>query len=255
VKFMEMQLSSEIMEISRYTLKIIGSIFSLIYVFIAYINYKKERKLSSKYIAYYFFFYFFFPGLAILNQAIPKANNVFIGAEMFFSILGNIALFFFSLELFSSEDYLNSKKIKIFFIFYLIFGFVGSFIISYVTFAVNAEEMSSISFGYVGVFILYILHFLSYIYLFFNMIWTARQIKKIGSIEYTDIQINNFIKRAYILASGCVFMVVMLIFMNLDIQVTDQRTIWNPISWFLFIIVISIFFLGFNSSRNENLEE
>ena len=252
---MEMQQSSELFEISRYTLKIIGAVISLVYFFIAYINYRKEKKLSSKYISLYFLFYFFFPGLAILNQAIPKANNVFIGAELFFSILGNISLFHFSFELFSSEDYIRSKKIRIFFIIYLILGFFGSVIISYVTFAINAEEMSSISFGWVGVYILYLLHFLSYIYLFFNMIWTARKIKKIGSIEYTDTQINYFIRRAYILASGCFFMLVMLIFMVIDAQVVGQRTIYNPLSWFLYIIVISTFFLGFNSSRKEKLEE
>ncbi|MHA1727862.1 MAG: hypothetical protein ACTSWY_03940, partial [Promethearchaeota archaeon] len=169
---MEMQLSPETFEILRYTLKIIGAIISLIYFFIAYINYRKEKKLSSKFISAYFMFYFFFPGLAILNQAVPQANNVFIGAELFFSILGNIALLYFSLELFSSEDYVKSKKFKIFLVIYVFLGFVGSFIISYVTFAVNEEimEVESKYIGYVGVFILYILHFLSYIYLFCNMI-------------------------------------------------------------------------------------
>jgi len=249
-----MQLNSEIFEISRYTLKIIGAIISLIYVFITYINYKKEKKLSSKYISIYFIFYFFFPGFAILNQAFPKANIVFIGVELFFSIIGNVALFFFSLELFSSEDYLKSKKIRIFLIIYVVLGFIGSFIISYVTFAINAEKMSSISFGWIGVYILYLLHFLSYIYLFFNMIWTARKIKKIGSIEYSDTQINNFIRRAYILAFGCFFMLAMLLFMVIDAQVVEERTIYNPLSWFLYIIVISTFFVGFNSSRKEKLE-
>ena len=184
---MEMQLNSEIFEISRYTLKIIGTIISMIYFIIAYTHYKKERNFSAKYISYYFFFYFFFPGLAILNQVFPEANNVFIGAELFFSIIGNVALFYFSLELFSSEDYLNSKKVRIFLITYVILGFIGSFILSYVTFAVNAEELSSISFGWIGVYILYILHFLSYIYLFLNMILTARQIKKIGSRESPSV--------------------------------------------------------------------
>lgn len=251
-----MQLSPEVFEISRYTLKIFGAIISLVYFFIASINYRREKKLSSKYISYYFLCYFFFPGLAILNQVFPEANNVFVGAELFFSIIGNVALLYFSLELFSSEDYLRSKKFKIFLVIYIFLGFVGSFIISYVTFAVNEEIIPSTSkyFGYIGVFILYILHFLSYIYLFLNMIWTARKIKIIGSIEYTDMQINSFIRRAYILASGCVLMLIMLIFMVLDLQVVEGRTIYNLISWILFIFVISIFFLGFKSSRNENLE-
>lgn len=254
---MEMQLSPETFEILRYTLKIVGAVISLIYFFIAYINYRKEKKLSSIFISAYFMFYFFFPGLAILNQAVPQANNVFIGAELFFSILGNIALLYFSLELFSSEDYVKSKKFKIFLVIYVFLGFVGSFIISYVTFAVNEEiiPVTSKYFGYIGVFILYILHFLSYIYLFCNMILTARQIKKIGSIEYTEMQINYFIRRAYILASGCVFMLIMLIFMVLDLQAVEGRTIYNLISWILFIVIISIFFLGFNSSRKEKLEE
>ena len=251
---MEMQLSFEIFEILRYTLKIIGAIISIIYFFVTYFNYKKEKKLSSKYISIYFMFYFFFPGLAILNQAIPDANNVFIGAELFFSIIGNVALFLFSLELFSFEDYLKSKKIRTFLIIYVILGFIGSFILSYVTFAVNAEELSSISFGWVGVVILYILHFLSYIFLFFNMLKTAKNIKEIGNIEYSNDEINFFIKKAYILALGCVFMLIMLIFMVLDAHVTEQRTIYNPLSWFLFIIVISNFFVGFNSSRKEKLE-
>jgi len=254
---MVLQLSPETFEISRYTLKIIGVVISLIYFFIAYNNYRIEKKLSSKFISYYFFCYFFFPGLAILNQAFPKANNVFIGAELFFSILGNIALLYFSLELFSSEDYVKSKKFKIFLVIYVFLGFVGSFIISYVTFAVNEEIIPATSkyFGYIGVFILYILHFLSYIYLFCNMILTARKIKNIGSIEYTDTQINYFIRRAYILASGCVFMLIMLIIMVLDLQTVEGRTIYNLISWILFIVVISIFFLGFNSSRKEKSEE
>ena len=208
---MVMQLSPEVFEISRYILKIIGAVISLIYFSIAYINYRKEKKLSSKFISFYFLFYFFFPGLAILNQSIPKANNVFIGVELFFSILGNISLFLFSFELFSSENYIKSKKIRIFFISYVILGFIGSFILSYVTFAVNAETLSSISFGWVGVYILYLLHFLSYIYLFFNMMLTARKIIRVGSIEYSDEKINNFIQRAYILASGCIFMMLMLI--------------------------------------------
>ena len=252
---MVMELSSEVFEISRYILKILGAVISLVYFFIAYINFKKEKKLSSKFISFYFLFYFFFPGLAILNQAFPKANNVFIGAELFFSILGNISLFHFSFELFSFEDYKNSKKIEIFFIFYVILGFIGSFILSYVTFAVNAEELSSISFGWVGVYILYLLHFLSYVFLFFNMMWTARKIKRVGSIEYSDAKIRNFIHRAYILASGCIFMMIMLIFMVLDAQETESRTIFNPLSWLIYIMVISIFFVGFHSTRKDKSEE
>ena len=254
---METQLSSEVFEISRYILKIFGTVISLIYAIIAYIHYKKERKISSKHISYYFLCYSFFPGLAIFNQIFPETNNVFVGAELFLSILGNVALFNFSLDLFSSEEYVKSKKFKIFAIFYVFLGFVGSFILSYVTFAVNEGilEVESKYFGYIGVFILYILHFVSYIYLFCNMILTARQIKKIGSIEYTESQINYFIQRAYILASGCVFMLIMLIFMVLDLQVVEGRTINNLISWILFIVIISIFFVGFNSSRKEKLEE
>ena len=254
---MEMQLGPEIFEISRYTLKIIGAIISLTKTAATATCRRTTITTSSKFISAYFMFYFFFPGIAILNQAFPKANNVFIGAELFFSILGNIALFYFSLELFSSEDYVNSKKFKIFLVIYVFLGFIGSFIISYVTFAVNEEIIPETSkyYGYIGVFILYILHFLSYIYLFFNMIVTAKQIKKIGSIEYTESQINYFIQRAYILASGCVFMLIMLIFMVLDLQVVEGRTINNLISWILFIVIISIFFVGFNSSRKEKLEE
>ncbi|MHA1726126.1 MAG: hypothetical protein ACTSXH_15035, partial [Promethearchaeota archaeon] len=169
---MIMQLSPEIFEIFRYILKVFGAFISLIYISIAFINYRREQRLSSKYISYYFLCYFFFPGLAILNQVFPEANNVFIGAELFFSILGNIALLYFSLELFSSDECVRSRKFKIFIAIYVFLGFVGSFIISYVTFAVNEEimEVESKYIGYVGVFILYILHFLSYIYLFCNMI-------------------------------------------------------------------------------------
>ena len=242
---MEMQLSPEVFEILRYTLKSIGAFISLIYIIITYINYKKERILSSKYICIYFTFYFFFPGLAILNQVFPGANNVFIGAELFFSIIGNVALFLFSLELFSFNDYLNSRKIKIFLITYVILGFIGSFIISAVTYGVNAKIISSKSFGYVGIVILYVLHFLSYIFLFFNMLSTAKEIKDIGNIEYSDENIKRFVKKAYILASGCVFMLIMLIFMILDVQVVEHRTIFNPISWISYIFVISIFFSGF----------
>lgn len=252
---MEMQLNSELFEISRLTLKTIGAIISLFYFFVAYIHYKKEEKLSSKYISYYFMFYFFFPGLAILNQAIPKANNVFIGAELFFSIIGNVALFYFCFELFSFDDYLKSKKIRIFLIIYVILGFIGSFIISYITFAVIEETIPSKSFGYVGIVILYILHFFSYIFLFFNMLHTAKENKNFGNIEYSNEEINLFVKKAYIIAVGCVFMLIMLIFMVLDVQVVEHRTIFNPISWISYIIVISLFFVGFNSSRKENLEE
>ena len=254
---MEMQLSSEIFEISRYVLKTTGAVISLIYFFIAFINYRKEKKLTSKYISFYFMCYFFFPGLAILNQVFPEANNVFVGAELFLSILGNIALFFFSLELFSSEDYVKSKKFKIFVVIYVFLGFISSFILSYVTFAVNEGilEVESKYFGYIGVIILYILHFVSYIYLFCNMLMTSRKLKKIGSIEYSDAKIINFIRRAYVLALGCVFMIIMLIVMNIDLQTVEGRTIYNLISWILFIVVISFFFLGFNSSRKENLEE
>jgi len=254
---MEMQLSLETFEILRYTLKIIGAVISLIYFSIAYINYRKDKRLSSKYISFYFLFYFFFPGLAILNQAIPEANNVFIGAELFFSILGNISLFHFSFGLFNSEDSLRKKKTRIFFTIYVIFGFIGSFIISYFTYAVNEEIIPATSkyFGYIGVLILYILHFVSYIYLFFNMMGTARNIIRDGLIEYSDEKIDNFIHRAYILAAGCIFMLIMLIIMVLDLQVVGGRTIYNLISWILFIIVISIFFVGFYSTRRENLEE
>ena len=251
---MEMQLSSEMMEISRYILKIIGAIISIIYFSFTYLSYKKEKKLSSKYISFYFIFYFFFPGLAILNQAIPKANNVFIGAELFFSIIGNVALFYYCLEVFSFEKYLNSKKTKIFIIIYIILGFIGSFIISYVTFAVNEEIIPSKSFGYVGIVILYCLHVFSYIFLFFNMLKTAKKIKVIGNIEYSDEKISLFVKKAYILALGCVFMLSMLFFMVLDVQVVEGRTLYNPISWISYIIVISLFFMGFHSTRNENLE-
>ncbi|QEE15692.1 hypothetical protein DSAG12_01519 [Promethearchaeum syntrophicum] len=254
---MEMQLSPEIFEISRYILKILGAALSIIYVVIAYIYYQKEKKLSSKYISYYFLCYFFFPGLAILNQVFPQANNVFVGAELFFSILGNIALFYFSLELFSSEDYVKSKRFKTFVAIYVFLGFIGSLILSYIIFAVNEEivEVESKYFGYIGVFILYILHFVSYIYLFFNMILTAKKLKKIGSIEYSDTKIINFVRRAYALALGCVFMLIMLIFMVIDLQTVEGRTVYNLISWILFTLVISFFFLGFYSSRTDNLEE
>lgn len=254
VKSMEMQLSAELFEISRYTLKIIGAIISIIFSIIAYINYKKDLKLSSKNISFYFTFYFFFPGLAILNQAIPKANNVFIGAELFFSIIGNVALIYYCLEVFSFEKYLKSKKTKIFIIIYIILGFIGSFIISYITFAVNEETIPSKSFGYVGIVILYCLHVFTYIFLFFNMLKTAKKIRKIGNIEYSDEKINLFVKKAYILALASVFMLIMLIFMVLDVQVVEGRTLYNPISWISYIIVISLFFVGFNSTRNENLE-
>ena len=87
------------------------------------------------------------------------------------------------------------------------------------------------------------------------MMWTARKIIKVGSIEYSDAKISNFVKRAYILASGCIFMLVMLIFMVLDAQETESRTIYNPLSWLIYIIVISIFFVGFYSTRKEKSEE
>ncbi|MHA1717923.1 MAG: hypothetical protein ACTSWX_03225 [Promethearchaeota archaeon] len=249
---MEMQISPEIIEVSRFVLKIIGMIVAFIYILITNHNYRKEHKESSKYISFYFIFYFFFPGLSIFNQIFPEANNVFIGAELFFSIIGNIALFFFSWHLFYRENYLDSIYIKSFIIIYIILGFIGSFIISAITYAVNAKILESKSFGYVGIFILYILHFLSYIYLFFNMLFTAKQIKLIGNIEYSDTEIKVFIKRAYILASGCVFMLIMLIFMVLDVLVVEHRTIFNPISWISYIIVISIFFSGFKPMKRVN---
>ena len=87
------------------------------------------------------------------------------------------------------------------------------------------------------------------------MLKTAKEIKVIGVIEYSDEKINLFVKKAHILALGCVFMLIMLIFMVLDVQVVEGRTIFNPISWISYIIVISLFFVGFNSTRKEKLEE
>ena len=87
------------------------------------------------------------------------------------------------------------------------------------------------------------------------MLETAKKTKEFGNIEYSNEEINLFIKKAYYIALGCIFMLIMLIFMVLDVQVVEGRTIFNPISWISYIIVISLFFVGFNSTRNENLEE